>query len=360
MIVVHVGVFAVGLALVLSALLSAIRTFVVPRGTPDTLTRAVFVTMRFLFDLLSHRQRPAAREQTLAFYAPVTLLTLPGLWLASLLAGYTALYWALGASSWGTAFTISRLSLLSLGSDTGSLPAAVLVAFSETVFSLLLVAILVSYLPTMYSAFSQREVAVTGLETRAGSPPTPVAMLLRYHRIHDMEHIGDSWPTWQAWFEVVEESHTALFPLIFYRSPRPDRSWVTAAGAVLDTRALVASSLESAARSHGRTVHPRRLPVPAAHRAPDCDPVQRRSGTDRPHQCYAHRVRRGVRRPRGRRVSPEARSRSGMARLRRLARHLRRRPGWPDRADFGTAGPMVVRPGAPSAVWTRRPHQAGA
>ena len=244
MIVVHAGVFAVGLGLVLSALLSAIRTFVVPRGTPDTLTRAVFVTMRFLFDLLSHRQRPAAREQTLAFYAPVTLLTLPGLWLASLLAGYTALYWALGASSWRDAFTISRLSLLYLGSDTGNLPAAALVAFSETVFSLLLVAILVSYLPTMYSAFSQREAAVTGLETRAGSPPTPVAMLLRYHRIHGMEHIGDSWPTWQAWFEVVEESHTALFPLIFYRSPQPDRSWVTAAGAVLDTAALVASSLD--------------------------------------------------------------------------------------------------------------------
>jgi hypothetical protein len=69
-------------------------------------------------------------------------------------------------------------------------------------------------------------------------------MLQRYHRIQGMEKISEGWPMWQAWFEMVEESHTALFPLIFYRSPQPDRSWVTAAGAVLDTAALVASTLE--------------------------------------------------------------------------------------------------------------------
>ena len=77
MIVVHAGVFAVGLALVLSALLSAIRTFVVPRGAPDTLTRAVFVTMRLVFDLPSHRHAPPRASRPWPSFAPVTLLTLP-------------------------------------------------------------------------------------------------------------------------------------------------------------------------------------------------------------------------------------------------------------------------------------------
>jgi hypothetical protein len=244
MVIVHVIVFVLGGALVASAFFSAIRTFVVPRGVSDRLTRIVFITMRHIFDLPLRHERLAAREQTKAYYAPVSLLTLPIVWLACLLVGYTAIFWALGASSWGVAFTISRLSLLYLGSDTGQLPAATVVAFSETVLSLLLAAVLVSYLPTMYSAFSQREAAVTGLETRAGSPPSPVKMLIRYHRIQGMDHISEVWPTWQAWFEVVEESHTALQPLVFYRSPQPDRSWVTAAGAVLDTAALVASTLE--------------------------------------------------------------------------------------------------------------------
>ena len=244
MVVVHAGVFVLGLALILSALSSAIRTFVVPRGARARLTLAVFVTMRFVFALIARRQQPAARERTLAFFAPVALLTLPIVWLGCLLVGYAALYWALGASSWGTAFTTSRLSLLYLGSDTGRLPAGPAVAFSETVLSLLLAAILVSYLPAMYGAFSQREAAVTGLETRAGSPPAPVPMLIRYHRIEGMDHISEVWPAWQSWFEMVEESHNALIPLVFYRSPQPDRSWVTAAGAILDTAALVASTLE--------------------------------------------------------------------------------------------------------------------
>lgn len=244
MIVVHAVVLLGGVALVISALFSAIRTFVVPRGVPDRLTRGVFMTMRQVFDFPLRKGRHAERERALAFFAPVTLLLLPIVWLSCLLVGYTAIYWALGASTWGTAFTISRLSLLYLGSDTNALPAATIFAFSETVLSLLLAAILVSYLPTMYSAFSQREAAVTGLETRAGAPPSPVTMLKRYQRIQGMDHIGEVWPTWQAWFEVVEETHTALQPLVFYRSPQPGRSWVTAAGAVLDTAALVSSTLD--------------------------------------------------------------------------------------------------------------------
>ena len=244
MVVVQAVVFVLGVALVLSALLSAIRTFIVPRGVFDRLTRTVFVVMRYVFDLLLHARSSAAHERALAFFAPVTLLSLPVVWLACLLVGYTAIFWALGTSSWGTAFTFSRLSLLNFGSNIQGFQAATVFAFSETVFSLLLAAILVSYLPTMYAAFSQREAAVTGLETRAGSPPSPVKMLIRYQRIRGLDEITEVWTTWQAWFEVVEESHTALQPLVQYRSPQPDRSWVTAAGAVLDTAALVASTLD--------------------------------------------------------------------------------------------------------------------
>jgi hypothetical protein len=174
----------------------------------------------------------------------VTLLTLPVLWLACVLLGYSAIYWALGAPSWTRAITISRLSLLYLGSDVHSIPGGTIIAFSETVTSLLLGAILISYLPAIYSAFSQREQVVTGLETLAGSPPTPLKMIKRYHLIKGMGHISEQWPIWQAWFETVEESHTALLPLVFYRSPQPQRSWVTAAGAILDTASLVASTLD--------------------------------------------------------------------------------------------------------------------
>jgi hypothetical protein len=234
-----------GSALILSALRSAIRTFVVPRGAaPDGLTRAAFVTMRVVFEVPFRWASHLVRERVLAYYAPVTLLSLPVLWLGCLLLGYAAIYWALSGWSWSAAFATSRLSLLTLGSDAGRITGGEAVAFSETVLSLLLAAILISYLPAIYGAFSQREQAVTGLETRAGTPPTPVKMIKRYYLIQGLEEIGEVWTIWEAWFEMVEESHTALVPLVLYRSPQPARSWITAAGAVLDTASIVASTLD--------------------------------------------------------------------------------------------------------------------
>ncbi|HEX6510384.1 MAG TPA: hypothetical protein VF221_22365 [Chloroflexota bacterium] len=245
MVVIQALVFLVGCGFIFIALSSAVRTFVVPRGSaPDALTRSAFVLMRYVLEVPLRRASQTKRELALAYYAPVTLLSLPVLWLGCVLLGYTAIYWALGASSWSAAITTSRLSLLYLGANVNDIPGGTFVAFSETVISLLLAAILVSYLPAIYAAFSQREQAVTGLETRAGSPPTPVKMLTRYYLIQGMDRLSEVWTTWQAWFEMVEESHTALVPLVFYRSPQPSRSWVTAAGAVLDTASLVASTLD--------------------------------------------------------------------------------------------------------------------
>lgn len=236
--------FIVGCGLVYAAVFSAIRTFVVPRGARDGVTHLIFVLMSYVFSWPVRRASHARRETVLAYYAPVTLLSLPVFWLASVLLGYSCIYWAMGAPDWSAAVTISRTSLLNLGSDVGSITGGDFFAFSETVSSLLLAAILVSYLPTLYSAFSQREQAVTGLETRAGSPPSPTAMLKRYYLIHGIDQISEVWEQWQPWFEMVEESHTALLPLVFYRSPQPNRSWVTAAGAVLDSASLASSVLD--------------------------------------------------------------------------------------------------------------------
>lgn len=241
----HAAVFLIGCAFIFTAVRSAVRTFVVPRGgAPDRLTRGTFVLVRTALEVPLQRASKQTRERALAYYAPMALLALPVIWLGCVLLGYTAIYWALGTSSWGESITISRLSLLYLGSNISGIPGGTVVAFSETVLSLLLAAILVSYLPAIYSAFSQREQIVTGLETMAGSPPTPLKMIKRYHLIKGMGHISDQWPAWQEWFEMVEESHTALVPLVFYRSPQPDRHWVTAAGAILDSASLVASTLD--------------------------------------------------------------------------------------------------------------------
>lgn len=237
-------VFGLGLSLVASTVLSAIRTFVLPRSAPDVLTRLSFLTIRFFFNLWVGRLRTyLERDRVMALYAPFGLLALPPVWLALILLGYMGMFWALGLPAWD-AFRVSGSSLLTLGlASADGLPMSLLM-FAETALGLILVALLIAYLPTMYAAFSRREAAVTLLEVRAGSPPSALVMLERFNRIHGLDQLGEMWVTWKVWFAELEESHTSLPALAFFRSPEPDHSWITAAGAVLDAAALTASTLD--------------------------------------------------------------------------------------------------------------------
>jgi hypothetical protein len=241
----RIVVFGLGLVVVAGTVLSATRTFVLPRSANDPLTRLVFRFSRRLFDLRSNRARSYEdRDRIMAMYAPLTLLALPPVWLIMVLVGYIGMYWAVGVDSLRDAFRLSGSSLLTLGfAPVGGLPQTIL-AFSEATIGLILVALLIAYLPTMYAAFSRRESLVAMLEVRAGSPPSAVEMIQRYHRIHGLERLNDVWSTWEAWFVDVEESHTSLAALVFFRSPQPERSWITAAGAVLDAASVVASTLD--------------------------------------------------------------------------------------------------------------------
>lgn len=241
----HLLLFIAGLAIAAGTIISAVRTFVLPRSAPDRLTSLIFLLVRRVFDLLIKRRRGyEARDRILALYAPFALLSMPPVWLASVLLGYMCMFWALGAPSWGAAFRISGSSLLTLGfAPLESLPIVTL-SYSEAVIGLMLVALLISYLPTMYSAFQKREMAVTLLEVRAGSPPSAIELFQRFQRLKRFDKLNELWTSWEIWFAEIEESHTSLPALAFFRSPQPDHSWVTAAGAVLDAAALAASTLD--------------------------------------------------------------------------------------------------------------------
>jgi hypothetical protein len=235
--------FVLGAFIVAGTVLSAVRTFVLPRSARDELTRFVFAGVRVLFGLWTRRARTyAQRDAIMALYAPVSLLALPPVWLVCTLLGYMAMFWALGTPI-RDAFLDSGSSLLTLGfAPINTIPKSIL-AFSEATIGLILVALLIAYLPTMYSAFSRREAVVNMLDVRAGSPPSALEMIERYHRLRGLEYLHEIWVTWEQWFVDLEESHTSLAALAFFRSPQPDRSWITAAGAVLDGAALMASTL---------------------------------------------------------------------------------------------------------------------
>ncbi len=235
-----IGAFVLGWAIVGYTLLSAIRTFVLPRGDNVSLTRFVFRRIAAVFRWRAHKATTYAdRDRVMALYAPITLLVLPVVWIALVLLGYTFIFWAIEDIAWYQAFKLSGSSLLTLGAFTIDSAAATLLEFSEATIGLGLVALLISYLPTMYTAFSRREMLVTLLEVRAGSPPSAITLIERAHRIRGLDYLKELWVQWEQWFTEIDESHTSLGAISFFRSPQPDRSWITAAGTILDAAALV-------------------------------------------------------------------------------------------------------------------------
>jgi hypothetical protein len=222
--------FTVGASIVAATLISVIRTFVLPRAASDWLTGKVFAVIRKLFDLrLKKTKDYAAIDRVWALYAPLSLMML--------------------APTWMTLVTTS--SLLTLGFARGASLFDTVLSFSAATIGLILVALLIAYLPTMYSAFSRREVVVNQLAVRANTPPSPIEMLLRFHRLERLDQMGQYWVEWETWFVELEESHTSLAALVFFRSPLPEHSWVNAAEAMMDAAALRLALLDLPGDSEG-------------------------------------------------------------------------------------------------------------
>jgi hypothetical protein len=232
-----------GVAIIARTVFSAVSTFVVPRGNNDRLSRFAFRTIRRVFDFAAPASRPYGyRDRVMAYYGPIALVLLPAWWLFLLAVGFAAIYWALGLAP-GDALVVSGSSLLTLGFLRPTVAAGDLLAFVEAAIGLALVALLISYLPTIYAAFSRRELLVNLLEVRADSPPSPVVMITRMHRLAGLGVLHEMWERWEVWFSELEETHSSLPVLVFYRSQQHDHSWVNAAGAMMDAAAIVRSAV---------------------------------------------------------------------------------------------------------------------
>jgi hypothetical protein len=209
------------------------------------LSRALFVGSSRAFEAAAARLSSERRSEAVrARFAPVTLMLLPATWALGIMAGFVPMYWAVGVRPLGETFVLSGSSLTTLGFSRPNEGPAVALATAEGLLGLTIVALLISFLPTIYGHFSRREVEVAKLASRAGTPPTPGELIVRAERISGLERLDEQWPQWERWFMELEESHTSYSSLVFFRSPSPDRSWILAAGAILDGAALRASTVD--------------------------------------------------------------------------------------------------------------------
>ncbi|WP_324672610.1 hypothetical protein [Hymenobacter sp. GOD-10R] len=241
----HILAFVGGAFLIINAVLAAVRSFVLPRNESVLINNWTFMGVRFVFNqLAAGRKTYAQRDRIMALYAPLGLISLPIVWLAIVSVGYTFIFWALGEEDWTQCYRLSSSALLTLGAENAESVWISAFSYSEAGLGLLLMTLLISYLPTIYQAFSRRELVVSRLELRAGvdrSAPTLIRWLNRSGSLRDDQQ---QWEKWEEWFVEIEETHTSLPILSFFRSPQPGRSWVTAASIILDTAALIISTVD--------------------------------------------------------------------------------------------------------------------
>ncbi len=219
MVLLRVLVFLAGVLLIVATVTSSLRTVILPRGVASRITRAVFTWTRLLFEFRVGRGASyEKRDRIFALYGPMALLALLFTWITLIVAGFTAMYWALGRPP-DRAFVLSGSSIMTLGFDSPTdLPNTTLVIV-EAGLGLFELALLITYLPSIYAAFQRREALVTMLEVRAGSPPSGLTMLQRFWRLDHMNHLStEVWEAWERWFVDLEEAHTSTPPLHFLLS----------------------------------------------------------------------------------------------------------------------------------------------
>lgn len=233
---------------------SVIRTAVLPSPERVWLTMLSFDVARKVSRWVVTKFDSTRSRRLLGAFAPTVLLTLPLVWSIGLIGAFAAIYWGITDLTVSQSIELSGSSLTTLGiADTPEFPISVLVII-EALLGLSILALMVGFLPTLYTTFSRREVAVGRLTIRAGSPPRPAAFFERLHLIGGLDQMEDLWEAWEEWFVELGETHTTFPPLVYFRSSDPERNWLTAAETALDAAAIARAAKLTVAQGQADTM----------------------------------------------------------------------------------------------------------
>jgi hypothetical protein len=235
-----------GIVIIIVSTGIAIRTFMVPAGAPPLINRVLFRFTQALFAAVIRPIRSEMRRQSvLSLFAPVSLLVVLMVLLGMIGVGYMLALYGAGIKPMIRAFLFSGSALSTLGFESpGNNFWVIVLSAVEALTVVIIVALLIGYLPTIYSSYQQREQAVNNLDELTGAQPDGVKVVDAYVNIFGPTRLGELWQTWIGWFADLATSGSTLSGELYLRSSRWDRSWISAAGAMLDAAALVESSLD--------------------------------------------------------------------------------------------------------------------
>jgi len=255
---------AVGLLFLALVFWDLFETIVVPRPTPGR--------FRLGRNLIRGAWRAArgtpgaevgeTRDRLLGLFAPAATILLLVAWLSGLILGYGLILFALRSElqpaprDLGTALYFAASSILTLGFGdivaVGGLARIVVVAAAAS--GLGIVALVVTFLFSLFGSYQRREVSVVTLEARAGVPPSAVVLLESIARMDLVARLPELFGDWERWAAEVLDSHVAYPLLGYFRSSHDDLSWISALGTVLDAASLVLTTIRDVPRGHAELV----------------------------------------------------------------------------------------------------------
>jgi hypothetical protein len=243
-----------GTVVILAVLLDAFETVVLPRRVRRKFRITVWFyrnTWKPWHKITGLIKSPGRRENFLGYFGPLSLLFLLALWASGLIFGFALLQYGAGEHvmlgnepvTFGRVIYLSGSTFFTLGYGD-IIPTSIFaraLAVLEAGMGFGFLGVVIGYLPTIYSSFSRREIEISLLDARAGSPPTAAELLIRFGKCPQLQDIFRDWERWAA--ELLE-SHISYPPLGFFRSQHINQSWLGALTMMLDASALVMAGID--------------------------------------------------------------------------------------------------------------------
>ncbi len=247
-----------GILLIVGILLDAFETVVLPRRVTRhfRLTAWFYRNTWIPWAKMGKRIKSATRREAfLGYFGPLSQIALLALWALGLIFGFALLQYGAGDhvrlnGEPGLGFGLllyhsgETFFTLGYGDITPDSPISRFFAVCESGLGFGFLGVVIGYLPTVYSSFSRREIEISLLDARAGSPPTAAELLTRFARAKDQSVLDDIFRGWERWAAEVLESHLSYPVLSFFRSQHNNQSWLAALTAILDASALVLSGID--------------------------------------------------------------------------------------------------------------------
>jgi len=247
----------IGVAIIFIILFDAFEVIVLPRRVTRRFRLAKFFyrsTWKPWAAVARYIGSTRVKETYLSFFGPLSLLMLLAVWALSLIFGFALLHWSVDSElhtldhqiNFGTQLYLSGTTFFTLGlgdvTPSGATGRALTVMEAGVGFGFL--ALIMGYLPVIYQGFSRREVNISLLDARAGSPPSASELLRRHGQ--NLDDLGLLLHEWERWTAELMESHLSYPVLCYFRSQHTNQSWLTALTTILDTSAFTIAAIDGA------------------------------------------------------------------------------------------------------------------